>query len=99
VQGAAPRTGEEWNRPGFGKKPITTATILPPGRWRVWIRGYGWHQHLSGRTSAEVAFSDRNGTHWVRRANGDLEELSDPPFNHFQLLGPYDLVTPEPVET
>ena len=104
VQGAAPRTGEEWRRvakqsePDHLRTPITTATILPPGRWQVWIAGYGWHQRLSGRVSAEVAFTDRAGSHWVRRANGDLEELTEPPFKHFALVGPYELVTPDPID-
>jgi hypothetical protein len=31
----------------------------------------------------------------VRRGTGQLEELSQPPFQHFGLVGPFDLVTPE----
>jgi hypothetical protein len=105
VQGAAPTTGEEWLRfakqrePEFFQTPTTTATILPPGRWRVWIARAGWEAHLSGRASAEVAFTDRAGTHWVRRATGALEELAQPPFEHFGLRGPYDFVTPEAYES
>jgi hypothetical protein len=99
VQGTAPHTGEEWrerNEKGHGPPiPMTTLSILPPGRWRVWIRGTGWAGGLGGRPGAEVAFTDRAGTHWVRRATGALVELAKPPFQHFSIWGPYDLETPE----
>lgn len=96
IQGTGPSTGEEWA--GIDtvnqKARSTTAAILAPGHWRVWIAAVVGAP-LSGRKAAEVAFTDRNGAHWVRRANGTLEELPEPPFQHFALTGPYDLVTPE----
>jgi hypothetical protein len=108
VQGAAPPTGEEWQRlftqrqqqdpTDWMRVPTTTATILPPGRWRVWIPGSSWTGLMAGRAGAEVAFTDSGGSHWVRRGTGELEELELPPFQHFGLHGPYDLVTPEPAE-
>ena len=109
IQGAAPRDAEGildmWQqRPtdqgGFGP-PVTTISILPPGRWRVWIHGSGWSGILAGRSGAELAFIDRAGVHWVRRSLGALEELGEPPFEHFAkhgLYGPYDLRVPERVD-
>ncbi len=104
VQGTAPASGEEWqslakqrmkDADEYMQTPVTTATILLPGRWRVWIQGSGWSGVLGGRTAAEVAFTDRAGAHWVRRGTGELEELTQAPFQHYGLLGPFDLVTPE----
>ena len=109
IQGTVPSTIEgwlEWNRgpdhlgrpPGL---PLTTASILPSGTHRVWIRGTGWTRVLSGRPSAEVAFTDRAGSYWIRRANGQLEELPEDPIDHYAKLGmhgPWDLQTPERIK-
>jgi hypothetical protein len=103
IQGAAPRRMEDWFRaresnPNLLGVPVTTASVLPPGQSRVWIQGAGWSQHLSGRSGAEVAFTDRAGSHWIRHANGRLEELATSPFDHFGSVGltaPYELQTPE----
>ncbi len=108
IQGAAPHTTEkmlEAARPrdsgnAWAQAPVTTLSILPPGNWRIWIPGTHWAGVLAGRSGAEVAFSDRAGAHWVRRALGKLEELPKPPFEYFQqwqLYGPYALEVPEPV--
>lgn len=109
IQGAAPRTMEEWLHARQGSAdlqtdyrplPITTASILPPGKSVVWIEGTGWSAHLSGRSGAEVAFTDRAGSHWIRRASGQLVELPQSPFRYFTrhgLMSPYELQTPEPL--
>lgn len=102
IQGAAPHTLEgvmdirKENR--LQGMPVTTASVLPGGTYRVWIQGTGWTGIMAGRPGAEVAFTDRAGTHWIRRATGELEELPKPPFEYFQehgLYGPYELQTPE----
>jgi hypothetical protein len=108
IQGAAPKSIEAW----FNLKkrsepdtqvspPILLLSILPPGRWRIWIPASGWGI-TGGRIGAEVAFTDRAGAHWVRRATGELEELSAPPFKHFEEQGmygpPYDYRIPVPVD-
>jgi hypothetical protein len=107
IQGAAPHTGEEWHRlreqvQEGGEDPeyrsTTTASILPPGRWRVCVPQAAWGIS-GGRIGAEVAFTDRASIHWVRRATGALEELATPPYDHFGLTGPYELQTPEAVES
>lgn len=86
-----------------GPRPITTASVLPSGTHRIWIRGF-WLDAagggLSARSGAEVAFTDRAGNHWIRRANGQLEELPEDPIEHFARLGlhgPWDMQTPERV--
>ncbi len=107
TQGAAPRTTEETleffhsREPGttWSQAPVTTVSILPPGKWMIWIPGTHWAGVMAGRSGAEVAFSDRAGAHWIRRALGKLEELPQPPIEYFQqwqLHGPYALEVPEP---
>lgn len=101
IQGAAPRTMEgimTMERPGVPGMPITTLALMPPGRSRVWIAGTGWTRIMAGRPGVEVAFSDRARVHWIRRANGALDELDANPFEYFGrygLSGPYDLQVPE----
>jgi hypothetical protein len=96
-----PRTGEEWSAYVESMSehevmiPRTTAVILPPGRWRVWVVSEPVSA-MQVRLAAEVAFTDRSGVHWVRRSDGALEQLEAPPFEYFQVSAPYDLVTPEP---
>jgi hypothetical protein len=104
VQGAGPRSIEAFlslRRDNPEQRlPITTATVLPGGTWRVWIAGTGWSAILSGRASAEVAFTDRSGAHWIRRGTGALEELAEEPLEYFkrwELYGPYEFQTPEPI--
>jgi hypothetical protein len=56
---------------------------------------------MGGRFGAEVAFTDRAGSHWIRRATGKLEELPKEPLEYFEpsgLYGPYALVTPERID-
>lgn len=109
IQGAAPSSIEAWY--GMLKSaqdgdmqvslPAATLSILPPGRWRIWVPGHAWGI-MSGRLGAEVAFTDRAGAHWIRRAKGGLEELPKQPFKYFQEFGmygpPYDYQMPTPTE-
>lgn len=101
MQGTAPQTTERWfaeilkDHPAR-QRPFTTLSILPPGRWRVSIKG-----EVGGgtgdRRGAEIAFTDRADAHWIRRASGKLEELPEEPLKYFEkwdLHGPHDLVTP-----
>jgi len=64
----------------------------------VWVRGAGWWRGMSGKSGVDVAFTDRAGSHWIRRATGELIELPQPPLNYLQpygLHGPHDYQTPE----
>jgi hypothetical protein len=102
IQGAGPRKIEdELQRiKNDSSMPfaITTAAILPSGTHRVFLRGTGWGRGMGGRPGAEVAFTDRAGVHWIRRATGKLEEIPTEPFEYFKewgLYGPYELQSPE----
>jgi hypothetical protein len=108
IQGAAPKSTEAWfemrkQAPPDQQvsPPVAILSILPPGRWKIWIDGSSWGI-LSGRIGAEIAFTDRAGAHWIRRAKGNLEELATPPFKHFENFGmygpPYDYQIPVPIE-
>ena len=44
--------------------------------------GMGFHP------SVEIAFSDADGHHWVRRGNGRLESLAEDPFVHYKIQLP-----------
>ena len=82
------------------RQPVTTTGIVPPGTWRVWVHGRGWTSILSGRGGVDVAFVDRAGVSWVRRAMGPLDELPMRPLEHFGqhgLHGPYEFQAPERV--
>ena len=102
IQGTAHRTMEEmlqWSQQESALPlpvAITTVSILPSGTYRVWVPSIG--NVMGGRFGAEAAFTDRAGSHWIRRATGKLEELPSEPLEYFNALGlhgPYDLVTPE----
>jgi hypothetical protein len=103
IEGTGPHTIEEMCkiRHPQGREvrlAVTTASILPGGTYRIWIRGTGWSRIRSGRFGAEVAFTDRAGSHWIRRATGNLIEIPEEPLIYFERYGmsaPYDLQTPE----
>ena len=45
---------------------------------------------------AELAFTDRRGSHWVRLATGDLCELASNPIDYFEIPRPVSLYPPNP---
>lgn len=58
IQGdGTPRTMEamlELRSRGYNPPiPITTVSVLPPGAFRVWVRGPGWGDSIHGRWGAE----------------------------------------------
>ena len=102
IQGAGPTAIEEMLkiRQDHPEQPlpVTTIGVLPGGPSQAWIAGTGWSSILSGRTAAELAFTDRAGNHWIRRATGQLDELDVEPLRYLERLGmhgPFDLQTPE----
>jgi hypothetical protein len=98
IQGAAWRTGEELQAnypPNLVPSFQRTMGLIPPGRSRIWVDG-NWHA-MQLRAGVEVAFTDRAGVHWVRRANGNLEELNEAAFDHYKVVRPMSHVVPEPV--
>jgi len=106
IQGAAPHTTEEMLEVRLGQDPpqsipVATLGVLPPGVWRAWAAGIGWTGVMAGRPGVEIAFTDRSGNHWIRRANGSLDELDVSPLTSLARLGyppPYDFQTPEPLD-
>jgi hypothetical protein len=101
IQGAAPQSLEDMlamhERDETWWPPITTVSILPSNVWRVWIDRANFGI-LSGRLGIDVAFTDRAGAHWIRRATGGLEELAQEPLEYikrWKMFGPHDLQIPE----
>lgn len=82
--------GTEQAARGAGPDPYIVTAIVPPGTWCLWLQGSP-PSVLSGRRGVDVAFVDRNGTSWIRRAMGQLEELNERPLQH---LGPHGLHPP-----
>jgi hypothetical protein len=95
IQGAGAQRGEDLAPELAGYR--ATTGVIPPGRWLVYVEG-GWGG-MYRKPGVEVAFTDRAGIHWVRRANGQLEEISQGAFEYFNLSRPLELVTPEANET
>ena len=101
LQGTGPRRIEDMlTSPSSAPPPVTTLSLLAPGRWRAIIQGSGFTSALAGRAGTEIAFTDRAGAHWIRRASGVLDSIDEDPltyFARFNLSGPYDFQTPEPM--
>jgi hypothetical protein len=74
--------GEEPVPPGYRR----TLIAVPPGLWRVEVPP-GWHG-MSRRPGVEIAFTDRAGVHWIRRANGHLQEINKPGVDYYGLARP-----------
>lgn len=95
-KGADVATGQN----AFRGDPATTSGIVPPGTWRLWVSGKGWTSIMAGRGGVDIAFVDRAGVSWVRRAMGPLDELPTRPLEHFGqhgLHGPHEFQVPERV--
>lgn len=94
IQGAAPKTGEEWSQLQTATPYRTILGVIPPGRWTVRFDG-GWGA-MTARPGAEVAFTDRAGRHWVRRSQGQLERLPRDAVEHYGIARPVDYQVVEP---
>jgi hypothetical protein len=92
IDGSGPTRGEEVS-PELAARRVRVG-VIPPGRWRVCVDG-GWNG-MYPRLGVEVAFTDRAGAHWVRRADGRLEPLPRSAFDYFELSRPLELTPPEP---
>jgi hypothetical protein len=94
IDGSGPTRGEEVT-PELAARRVRVG-VIPPGRWRVCVDGE-WNG-MYARLGLEVAFTDRAGAHWVRRADGRLEQLPKGAFDYFQMARPLDLTPPEPYD-
>jgi hypothetical protein len=94
IDGSGPTRGEEVT-PELAARRVEVG-VIPPGRWRVCVDGE-WNG-MYARLGLEVAFTDRAGAHWVRRADGRLEQIPRGAFDYFALSRPLDLTPPEPYD-
>jgi hypothetical protein len=94
VDGSGPARGEEIGPERAGWR--VRVGMVPPGRWRAFVDG-GWNGVYS-RLGVEVAFTDGAGAHWVRRADGRLEQLPRGALDYFELSRPLDRTPPEPYD-
>jgi hypothetical protein len=89
VQGAGPRRGEDLS--GESDRRYVHF-LLPPGRYGE-KAPEGW-RGMFAQPGIEVAFTDRKGISWIRRADGTLEEVSRRAFDHFNLTRPISNLLP-----
>jgi hypothetical protein len=96
IQGAGPQTGKEaaalYREQGTWHF-YSALSVIPPGRSYTSFGG-GWGA-LSARPGVEVAFTDRAGIHWLRSADGVLNEIPEAPTDYYGLDGPHDWQVPE----
>jgi hypothetical protein len=70
---------------------------IPPGRYVAILGPYdSWP---SGRAGVDLAFTDAAGVHWLRRANGALEEIDEPAYDYYGLGLPLGWSSPYPEPT
>jgi hypothetical protein len=91
IDGSGPMRGEDAS-PELAERRVRIG-MIPPGRWQVCVDG-GWNG-MYARLGVEVAFTDAAGAHWVRRADGRLEQLPRRAFDYFGPARPADLTPPE----
>ncbi len=104
VQGAAYRTGEDAE--AFGNRMVehgfSTYDIravvqnLPPGRFVVEVKGPD-DSPMQGQLGVEVAFTDRAGRHWIRRASGELDETDEAAIDHYDIYRPLNYSRADPL--
>lgn len=99
IQAAAPRTGEEWMRAamesnsGYPQSVVALGALLP-GEWEVMAPQVDTGIVGTPRLGAEIAFTDRFGTHWIRRSTGSLEEVSTNAISYYDIPRPLDYTVP-----
>jgi hypothetical protein len=91
IDGSGPTRGEEVS-PELAARRVRVG-MIPPGRWRACVDG-GWDGMYS-RLGVEVAFTDSAGAHWVRRADGRLEQIPRSAPDYFGLSRTLDQTPPE----
>jgi hypothetical protein len=97
IQGSGPKTSEEMvahDAQGPSGRHSAVLGAVGPGNWTVAVDN-DWHGMMA-HVGAEIAFTDTRGTHWVRRANGSLEQLQTGAIDHYRIGRPVDYTEPEP---
>lgn len=97
VQGAGPKNGEDYAQLRGDSSRFDDYRVflnIPPGKWIVTFPT-SW-RGMHRQPGVEVAFTDSNGVHWIRRASGKLEEIPKPPLEHYAIGRPpsYLLLSP-----
>ncbi|QNJ90988.1 hypothetical protein HZU40_22510 [Mycolicibacterium fluoranthenivorans] len=99
VQGAAPRTGEkqEAHSRAHESSDINTmravVQVLPPGESELYFAEIE-SRPPQGVLGVELAFTDRAGVHWVRRAGtSELITLHNDPIKHYGISFPINYAT------
>jgi hypothetical protein len=86
----APGTGEEVahgiSRGGDGP---ATIGVLPPGSFELDLPAFD-PPGMMKRPAVEIAFTDAAGRHWIRRQNGQLDEIKKVPAFHYGLGEPLE---------
>lgn len=91
LQGTSAKIGEEYEPNDW--QPRRHFGVLPPGKFEANF-GIGWG-HLGFRPGGEIAFTDRNGKHWLRRAGGALRSIPVDARQYYKMQGPYPYETPD----
>jgi len=86
VQGDGPRRSEEAST--LNPDSASTIGALPPGAFVIDFPS-DWGG-MYRRPGVEVAFTDAAGVHWVRRSDGDLDELPEDPVDYYKVPRPVD---------
>jgi hypothetical protein len=90
VQGAGPKRGEDYGAlhgsGSSGYDDFRVFLTIPPGKWSVTFAS-NW-RGMHRQPGVEIAFTDSKGHHWIRRATGELEEISTPPLDHYGIARP-----------
>ena len=94
AQGAGPKQGEEyveWSG-SLGVDYYRRIFLnIPPGNWSIaFPTSWGGMYRQPG---IEIAFTDSGGYHWIRRANGGLEEISKAPLDYYNIVQPVNYAT------
>ncbi|MDK8643801.1 hypothetical protein [Niallia taxi] len=84
IQGAGPpRKGEDIDESYEYRVKLVT---IPPGKFHT-VSGSGG-RGMSIEYGVEIAFTDANGNHWVRRSNGKLIEIKTNPLEFYNISLP-----------
>ena len=59
--------------------------IVPPGQGYTSVDSISLGHPGHGRIGAEIAFQDRSGNNWIRKANGELLEIKQSPMAYFDI--------------
>ncbi|TXF72884.1 hypothetical protein FUA19_06440 [Bacillus subtilis] len=84
IQGAGPpKCGENVDE---GYEYRVKLVTIPPGKFYAVSNSGGKGMHIE--YGVEIAFTDSNGIHWLRRSNGKLEEIKKSPLEFYSISLP-----------